>query len=256
MPSGIDGRTRKTPRVISYLTRGMNEWTWAGNMARRDVSRALTELLGKYICSILPARTEYFSSQKGATKIFPSKNVFAWPKKRGWKCTGRKTNENFSGGSRSDKSWLNVYNTFLFCYLITLFYVSQEESVLGTDCSKNSCRWLLSMCVNKFTPELKKYTFSQPCKEKCISEVVRIGSHNHLSSDSAMENQVLHSVWCYISGDTAGGIRNWSPLGLKGLTLMESSKKLVYVFLLLEEAKYTEQSNVYRRYLNNSPRTV
>ena len=32
-----------------------------------------------------------------------------------------------------------------------------------------------------------------------------------------MKSQVLHTVWCNISGEAAGEIRNWSLLGVKGL---------------------------------------
>ena len=32
-----------------------------------------------------------------------------------------------------------------------------------------------------------------------------------------MKSQVLHTVWCNISGGAAGEIRNWSLLGVKGL---------------------------------------
>ena len=32
-----------------------------------------------------------------------------------------------------------------------------------------------------------------------------------------MESRVLHTVWCKISGEAAGEIRNWSLLGVKGL---------------------------------------
>ena len=34
-----------------------------------------------------------------------------------------------------------------------------------------------------------------------------------------MENQVLHTVWCNISGEAAGDIWNWSLLGVEGLSL-------------------------------------
>ena len=33
-----------------------------------------------------------------------------------------------------------------------------------------------------------------------------------------MKSQVLHTVWCYISGEAAGEIWNWSLLGVKGLS--------------------------------------
>ena len=32
-----------------------------------------------------------------------------------------------------------------------------------------------------------------------------------------MKSQVLHTVWCGISGEAAGEIGDWSPLGVKGL---------------------------------------
>ena len=32
-----------------------------------------------------------------------------------------------------------------------------------------------------------------------------------------MKSQVLHTVWCYISGEAAGEIWKWSLLGVKGL---------------------------------------
>ena len=34
-----------------------------------------------------------------------------------------------------------------------------------------------------------------------------------------MKSQVLHTVWCNISGEAAGELWNWSPLGVKGLNL-------------------------------------
>ena len=36
-----------------------------------------------------------------------------------------------------------------------------------------------------------------------------------------MKNHVLHTVWCYISGEAAGEIWNWSLLGVKGLNLVK-----------------------------------
>ena len=33
-----------------------------------------------------------------------------------------------------------------------------------------------------------------------------------------MENQVLQTVWCNISGDASGEIWNWSLLGVKDLS--------------------------------------
>ena len=32
-----------------------------------------------------------------------------------------------------------------------------------------------------------------------------------------MNSQVLHTVWCYITGEAAGEIWNWPLLGVKGL---------------------------------------
>ena len=63
-----------------------------------------------------------------------------------------------------------------------------------------------------------KSTFSpQPLKEKCISEVVRIGTI-FFQSESTMKREVLHTVWCNITGEATGEIWTWSLLGVKGLT--------------------------------------
>ena len=42
---------------------------------------------------------------------------------------------------------------------------------------------------------------------------------NHLSSELAIKSQVLHTVWCHISSEAAGEIRNWLLLGVKGLMI-------------------------------------
>ena len=50
-----------------------------------------------------------------------------------------------------------------------------------------------------------------------INEVVRVGCILIIWV-SYMKSQVLHTVWCNISGEAAGEIWNWSYLGVKGLT--------------------------------------
>ena len=46
-----------------------------------------------------------------------------------------------------------------------------------------------------------------------------------------MKSQVLHTVWCNISSEAAGGNLNWSLLGVKGLSIqgpfLQSSIKLI-----------------------------
>ena len=71
-------------------------------------------------------------------------------------------------------------------------------------------------CLTLSLPSLKS-TFSQPFKEKCTREVARIGSIISFHLSKAMKTQVLHSVWCNISGEAAGEIWHWSLLGVKGL---------------------------------------
>ena len=61
-------------------------------------------------------------------------------KKKPWRARKKNSQE-----KQSNKSWLNVYNFCLFYYAILCF---QEESILTTDISKNSCRWLLSRHMN------------------------------------------------------------------------------------------------------------
>ena len=60
-----------------------------------------------------------------------------------------------------------------------------------------------------------KSTFSQPFKREMYSKNCL---YNHLSSVKAVKTQVLHTVLCYISGEAAGEIWNWSLLGVKGLS--------------------------------------
>ena len=104
-----------------------------------DESRAVSELLGKkYICPILPARRE--------SNTFPAR---------------RRDNDVSQQGrfrliiaeGRKKKARVRPINYIINFYIkscalllnFTLFYVSQEGSVLRRDISKNSCRWLLLM---------------------------------------------------------------------------------------------------------------
>ena len=64
-----------------------------------------------------------------------------------------------------------------------------------------------------------KSTFSQSFLEKCISEVVRTGTRIIFQSEYAMKSQVLHTVWCNMTGEATGEIWTWSALlGVKVLT--------------------------------------
>ena len=47
-------------------------------------------------------------------------------------------------------------------------------------------------------------TFSQPFKDRCISEVARIGSLIIFHLSKAMKSQILHTMSCNISGEVAG----------------------------------------------------
>ena len=92
--------------------------------------------------------------------------------------------------------------------------------------SRNAClvswMWtapeLVCEIYRNFSAKFKKYILSSfhPFKVKCVSKVVRIWLYNHLSSEWAMKSHVLHTVWCYISGEAAGEIWHWSLLGVKG----------------------------------------
>ena len=39
-----------------------------------------------------------------------------------------------------------------------------------------------------------------------------------------MKSQVLHTVWCNVSGEAAGEILNWSLLGVKGLAALRGDE--------------------------------
>ena len=61
-----------------------------------------------------------------------------------------------------------------------------------------------------------KWTFAtkwSPYYETRVSDPVCFRA-----SEWAMKSQVLHTVWCYISGEAGGGIWHWSFLGVRGLT--------------------------------------
>ena len=110
---------------------------------------------GKKIwCSILPARRES-NTQPWGGDFFPGRTVLPDPKK---KRGGEKI-------SHMGKIKAGNYNICLSCYLCAIVYVSPVESVLKTDISKNSCRWLtleqwkssLAAChwTNEFVHEWK-----------------------------------------------------------------------------------------------------
>ena len=43
-----------------------------------------------------------------------------------------------------------------------------------------------------------------------------------------MKSQVLHTVWCYISGEAAGEFWHWSLSGVKGLNYQFTQHHLIY----------------------------
>ena len=59
-----------------------------------------------------------------------------------------------------------------------------------------------------------KTTFSQPSQREMYKWGSENWQYNHPSSGYAMKSQVLHTVWCNISGEAAGEIWNWSLLGV------------------------------------------
>ena len=40
-----------------------------------------------------------------------------------------------------------------------------------------------------------------------------------------MKSQVLHTVWCYISGEAAGEIWHWSLLGVKEFSVINTANE-------------------------------
>ena len=108
-------------------------------------------------------------------------------------------------------------NTF-FCRAITsslsqrlLHRMTNSRAVLKTALE------IVILCSNHWLKiKTQNGSFSQPFKEKCISEVVRIGNIIifHLSK---LYCQVLHTMWCDISGEAAGEIWNWSLMGMNSV---------------------------------------
>ena len=73
--------------------------------------------------------------------------------------------------------------------------------------TRPSLRWLDQTRSRRLILSLPSSTstFSQPFREKCISEVVRIG-YIIVPSGQAMKSHVLQNVWCNISGEATGKI--------------------------------------------------
>ena len=94
---------------VIYETNRNEDTSWWSQCSTN--SKHLTGEMGKYICSILPARRErqYF---------FPRKDVFAWPNKEGlaYLFTFRREQQEFF------LPWINVHNIYLFYYLIRYLF--------------------------------------------------------------------------------------------------------------------------------------
>ena len=73
---------------------------------------------------------------------------------------------------------------------------------------------LLNLKANSFIPKFKNYILQLPSQEKCVSEVVRIGGIIIFYLSKLWK--AAFSILCDISGEAAGGICNWSFLGVKG----------------------------------------
>ena len=82
------------------------------------------------------------------------------------------------------------------------------NSEFDDDGDDDDSLWALSLPSSKST-------FSQPIKEKCMKLGNENWLYNHLSSEKAVKTQVLHTVWCNISGEATGEIWNWSLLGVQ-----------------------------------------
>ena len=82
-----------------------------------------------------PGESPILSSREGATRIFPKKDVFAWPNKEGgWHF--------FSLPWGGDKNFSSLALMFIIVTSSIILYAIL--SFLRTDIPKNSCRWLLS----------------------------------------------------------------------------------------------------------------
>ena len=102
---------------------------------------------------------------------------------------------------------------------------------------------------NRLNPSLpsSKCTFSQPFKDKCISEVARIGAYNLSSELKIWKAKFFNCAIRYISGVAAGEVWRWSLLGMERLVgTVEGSN-------LSKESVWTE-SECLRR--SNSPALV
>ena len=90
-----------------------------------------------------------------------------------------------------------------------------------------------------------KSTFSQPLKEKCISEVVRIDS---IIIFHLISNEKPHSpycVMCYISGEAAVEIWTSSLLGVKELTKLHTELTQMFLSSILYDYMGTNTTRLW-----------
>ena len=99
---------------------------------------------------------------------------------------------------------------------------ASKENNNNKKTARSRSHWALlqGQAFQPFHSKLKNVHSPNLLKRK-VSEVVRIGSITifHLSK---LWSQVLHTVWCNISGEAAGETWNWSLLGVKGLSVTMS----------------------------------
>ena len=133
-----------------------------------QVARAVNGLLGKNISSILPARRESdtFPARRGRQEFFPGKTFsptpgggnknfsqklsFCLTKKKGegekrstWSAAHGGRRKKISQEKQKREIFIKLLQFLPRLLNFMLIYVSHEESVPGTNISKNSRRWLL-----------------------------------------------------------------------------------------------------------------
>ena len=100
---------------------------------------------------------------------------------------------------------------------VEILLESYKLFAVGSTFVKFYSIFLIGMNINRFNPftwKFKKYILPN-LKEKRISGVVRIGDRI-IFQPSKVWSQVLHTVWCNISGETAREFQLDQSWKLKG----------------------------------------
>ena len=127
--------------------------------------------------------------------------------------------QNWGGLGQSRIQWRRV-GGFGDCHILLKHGRPSVPITFNQNCShKKGSNLTDTQCLSGTILSLSllswRSAFSRPFKDRCMSEVARIGSLIIFHLSKAMKSQILHTMSCNISGEVAGERWDRSLLGVK-----------------------------------------